>query len=473
MHSLFSSRQGGRKGAGPANPNEKGALVRSRSRSVPASDSRALMPQRKPPSSASSEGSSSSDQPERGIRLEYGGQSVDITYTGRGGKPMNIGSITINTTSRSTTVPINPNLNQRAIAAAPAATPAPAAIMPPPVTAPAPTPAPAPALAPAPAPAPAPTPTPALALAPPPPPPVQPVMIPPPPAPGAYLPAGIEPLILPPPPPPTLVPLASGPMLPFRRGTENDNGMYMDDSRDMMLRNPENLAFDGPPSPYYPERGRYRDNTAPINGPRESSRRRRSASRHRHQVADTNEPRWTKISRDIVARRAIEVIGYEFKEQADSIMVFQVLNEAQIDQLIELSEKIRSGAVRVVRRERSPKHEEGGKEHRHHHRRPSQHRQSKPRPVSIHGYPSGVGPGPGPSANRPPPGKPAIVTPTAPEAPREAPAPPPPKVSQASPRRPVENPDHPGTYIGYSRNPPRSAASSTPYQYSFPICPPV
>lgn len=473
--SLFSSRQGGRRGAaGPANASEKGALVRSRSRSVPASDSRALM-QRKPASSASSEGSSSSDQPERGIRLEYGGQSVDITYTGRGGKPMNIGSITINTTSRSTTVPINPNLNQRAIAPAPTASPAPAAIMPPPATAPveapapAPTPAPAPITAPAPAPTPAPAPAPALAPPPPPPPPVQPVMIPPPPAPGPYLPAGVEPLILPPPPPPTLVPLASGPMLPFRRGTESDNGMYMDDSRDLMFRNQENLAFDGPPSPYYPERGRYRDTTAPINSPRESSRRRRSVSRHRQQPADPNEPRWTKISRDIVARRAIEVAGYEFKEQADSIMVFQVLNEVQIDELIELSEQIRSGAVRVVRRERSPKRVEGGKEHRHHHhRRPSQHRQSKPRPVSIHGYPSGVGPGPGPSANRPPPGKPAIVTPTAPEPPREAPAPQPPKVSQAPPRRPVENPDHPGTYIGYSRNPPRSAASSTPYQYVSP-----
>lgn len=466
--SMFSSRQGGRKGAG-SNTNEKGALVRSRSRSVPASDSRALMPQRKPPSSASSEGSSSSDQPERGIRLEYGGQSVDITYTGRGGKPMNIGSITINTTSRSTTVPINPNVNQRTIAPPPVSTPppAPAAIMPPPATAPAP--APAPALAPAPAPVPAPAPAPAaLALAPQPPP-VQPVMIPPPPAPGPYLPAGVEPLILPPPPPPTLVPLASGAMLPFRRGIENDNGMYTDDSRDMMFRNMENLSFEGPPSPYYPERGRDRDAMAPINGARESSRRRRSVSRHRKSI-DANEPRWTKISRDIVARRAIEVIGYDFKEQADSIMVFQVLDEAQIDELIELSEKIRSGAVRVVRRERSPKHEEGGKErrshHHHHHRHPSHH-QNKPRPVSIHGYPSGVGPGPGPSANRPPPGKPAIVTPTAPEPPREAPAPPPPppKVSQAPPRRPVENPDHPGTYIGYSRNPPRSAASSAPFQY--------
>lgn len=244
--------------------------------------------------------------------------------------------------------------------------------------------------------------------------------------------------------------------------------MYMDDNRELMYHNMETLGLEGPPSPYYPERGRDRDAMPPVNGPRESSRRRRSVSRHRKSTG-ADEPRWTKISRDIVARRAIEVIGYNFKEQADSIMVFQVLDEAQIDQLIELSEKIRSGAVRVVRRERSPK-EDGGKEHRHHHRRPSQHRQSKPRPVSIHGYPSGVGPGPGPSANRPPPGKPAIVTPTAPEPPREAPAPPPPppKVPQA-PRRPLENPDHPGTYIGYTRNPPRSAASSGPFQYVSPF----
>lgn len=461
--SMYSSRPGGRRVASSANANGKGALVRTRSRSMPASESRALMPQRKAPSSESSEGSSvsSENQPERGIRLEYGGQSVDITYTGRGGKPMNIGSITINTTSRSTTIPVSSTNNQRAIAPAPAATPppAPAAIMPPPATAP----APAPATAPAPAPAPAPPPAPQAPAPPPAPPapPVQPVIIPPLPAPGPFIPAGIEPLVLPPPPPPP--PLTPGAMLPLRMGPESD---YDSDPRDPLYRNMENLNFEGPSSPYYQERGRDREVMAPISGQRESSRRRRSISRPRKPI-DANEPRWTKISRDIVARRAIEVIGYDFQEQADSIMVFQVLNEAQIDELIELSERIRSGAVRVIRRERSPKREEGGKEHRHHHRRPSQHRQSKPRPVSIHGYPSGVGPGPGPSANRPPPGKPAIVTPTAPEPPRaEAPAPP--KQSQAPLRRPVENPDQPGTYIGYSRNPPRSAAGSGPYRYAPP-----
>jgi hypothetical protein len=65
--------------------------------------------------------------------------------------------------------------------------------------------------------------------------------------------------------------------------------------------------------------------------------------------------------------------------------------------------------------------------------------------------------------------KPAIVIPTAPDPPpipsetstpgstAEAPGPPPP------PKRPMENPSKPGTYIGYSRNPPRSAAGSGPY----------
>ncbi|KAH8146937.1 uncharacterized protein LAJ45_09017 [Morchella importuna] len=480
-------RPGARKAA---STTEKGALVRARSRSVPASDSRAMIPQPQPqpqppsrgrPSSETS-GSSSDSETEpttsqSNIRIEYDGRTIDINYSGstRGGKPP-IGNITINTTSRSHTLPLNSPINQRAIAAAPSrGTPPPTtqAIMPPPATeAPAPAPAPAP---PAPEAAPAP-PAPAPAPAPPAPPPPS-VMIPPPPQPTPYtLPHGVEPVILPPPPAPGVIPPApgtmgpmQGAMMPIRRHTGSDGGYDDHDYRDRELYRMEALSLDGPNSPYRDDhRGRDRDMGPPMGGPRPHSRRRRSVSRTRK--PDGTEHRWTKISRDIVARRAVEVIGYDFKEQSDSIMVFQVLDETQIDELIELSNRIRNGEVRVIRRERSTTR--GGdddKEHRHRRRHSSQHRHShKSRPNSIHGFPS-PGPGPGPSANRPPPGKPALVSPPAvppaPEPPQvEAPAPPPVRQpSSAGGRRLQENPEQSGTYIGYTRNPPRSTQASGPY----------
>ncbi|PWW78880.1 hypothetical protein C7212DRAFT_341497 [Tuber magnatum] len=208
--------------------------------------------------------------------------------------------------------------------------------------------------------------------------------------------------------------------------------------------------------PRYDDRGRDRE-IMPFGGMRALSRRRRSQSRGRKPADD--ELRWTKISRDIVARRAVEVKGYDFEEQPDSIVVFRVLNESEIDDLIDLSERIRSGEVRVIRRD------DLGKEHKRHRRRHSQRRQSsRSRPVSMHGYP--VTGGPGPSANRPPPAKPAIVIPAPDPPPAEAPAPPlqqSVEPSGARGGRPTEDPNKPGTYIGYSRNPPRSAVDSGPY----------
>lgn len=232
-------------------------------------------------------------------------------------------------------------------------------------------------------------------------------------------------------------------------------GIYGDDERGMrdhMFRGMEALALE----PRYDDRGRGRE-IMPPGGMRALSRRRRSQSRSRKSADD--ELRWTKISRDIVARRAVEVKGYDFEEQPDSIVVFQVLNEDEIDELIDLSERIRSGEVRVIRRDDS------GREHKRHRRRHSQRRQrSHSRSQSMHGYPSTGGPGP--SANRPPPAKPAIVIPAPDPPPTEAPAPPPqPLVEPSGARggRPTEDPNRPGTYIGYSRNPPRSAAGSGPY----------
>ncbi|KAI5843354.1 hypothetical protein DFP73DRAFT_479138 [Morchella snyderi] len=466
-------RPGARKAA---STTEKGALVRARSQSVPASDSRAMIPQPQSRHNSESESSSESETEQTNqsqIRIEYDGRTIDINYSGtRGGKPP-IGNITINTTSRSHTLPLNSPINQRAIAAAPSrGTPPPTtqAIMPPPATeAPAPAPAPAP---PAPETAPAPPP-PAPAPAPPA------VMIPAPPQPSPYtLPHGVEPVILPP-PPGAMMPMQGammpmqGAMMPIRRHTGSDGGYDDHDyhDRDRDLYRMEALSLEGPNSPYRDDpRGRDHDMGAPMGAPRPHSRRRRSVSRTRKST-DGTEHRWTKISRDIVARRAVEVIGYEFKEQSDSIMVFQVLNEAQIDELIDLSNRIRNGEVRVIRRERSTTRGDDDKEHRHHRRRSSQHRHShKSRPNSIHGFPS-ANPGPGPSANRPPPGKPALVSPPAvppaPEPPQaEAPAPPLMRQPSTAGRGGLrENPEQSGTYIGYTRNPPRSTQGSGPYQY--------
>jgi len=448
-HHTYDPRSGGRRmvSSGIAGSNV-GALVRSRSRSAPP-ESRAMIPQHPPASesdgSSSSSSSGTAPQPGTGIRLEYAGNSVDITYTGSGGKPVSIGSITINTTARTTAIPIPPAT--QAITAPPMQ-----AITAPPSTQ-------APAALPAP-------------------PPVQPVMIPPPPALAAVPPPGIEPLMLPPPPPPAPAPPPGsmpgpmpgsmpGPMPGSMPGPmpgsmpghmpRQDMGNYGDDERGMrdhMFRNMEALALE----PRYDDRGRGRE-IMPLVGMRALSRRRRSQSRSRKPADD--ELRWTKISRDIVARRAVEVKGYDFEEQPDSIVVFQVLNEEAIDELIDLSERIRSGELRVIRRDDS------SREHKRHRRRHSQRRpRSHSRSQSVHGYPSTGGPGP--SANRPPPAKPAIVIPAPEPPPTEAPAPPlQPLIEPSGARggRPTEDPNKPGTYIGYSRNPPRSAAGSGPYQY--------
>ncbi|CUS14683.1 unnamed protein product [Tuber aestivum] len=429
---MYDQRPGGRRpaGSGIAGPNA-GALVRSRSRSAPP-ESRAMIPQHAPFSESDGGSSSSSSstvpQPGTGIRLEYAGNSVDITYTGSGGKPVSIGSITINTTARTTAIPINPAT--QAITA-----PQMQAITAPPS-------APAPAALPAP-----------------PPPPVQPVFIPPPPAPVAVPPPGIEPLILPPPPAP-MIPASMPASVPVSMPVSmprQDMGTYGGDERGMrdhMFHSMDALALE----PRYDDRGRDRE-IVPLRGVRALSRRRRSQSRGRKPADD--ELRWTKISRDIVARRAVEVRGYDFEEQPDSIVVFRVLNEDEIDDLIGLSERIRKGEIRVIRRDRR---DDSGKERDHRRRRPHPRQRSHSRPQSVHGYP--ISGGPGPSANRPPPAKPALVIP-APDPPQaEAPAPPPQPSAESSGARggrPTEDPNKPGTYIGYSRNPPRSAADSGPY----------
>jgi len=176
-----------------------------------------------------------------------------------------------------------------------------------------------------------------------------------------------------------------------------------------------------------------------------------------------------------VSKRAVLVRGYDFEEEPNAIIVLRVLDEEEIDDLVDLSERIRDGKVEI-RRQRKPSVSSSGggggasAAGNSIARRRSTSRR-RPRPMSIHGYP-GVPLGPGPSKERPPPGKPAIVhahrglpeapAPPPPEREREqgmmemarAPAPPPVTVQQTKGLR--ENPDVPGTYVGYTRRPPRS-----------------
>ncbi|KAL7267926.1 hypothetical protein RUND412_009471 [Rhizina undulata] len=434
--------------AGTGPPGNSSALIRPRSRSVSRSrksTSGAMVPHRKDDA-----------KPPGGIRLEYGGNSFDITYTDAGGKPLSIGSITINTTSRTTAVPISgPSSSSTAAIMVP---PPSNAIAAPPSNAIAAPPSNAIAALPAP---PAPAETQRTGVAP--------VVVPaiPPPQAPTLPPPGIAPVLLPPPPPPP--PMALPPIGPI--------AMPVDPARESLYRSMANMAIeDRPPSDDYMGHTFHSPLGSPLGQPhgspmsldergREFERgqlgpmvRRRSRSAG---ASHDPEPRWTKISRDIVARRAVEVFGYNFEEHSDSIIIFQVLNEAEIDDLIDLSERIRNGEIRVIRREREPE-PRPAKSTTSSHRRRSKHR----RPLSIHG-PSA---GPGPSANRPPPNKPAIVQnsnsgpapPPAPELPTTPPimdAPAPPPQAPAAPKGSslTENPGLPGTYVGYVRKPPPSS----------------
>jgi len=155
------------------------------------------------------------------------------------------------------------------------------------------------------------------------------------------------------------------------------------------------------------------------------------------------------------------VRGFDFEEVTNAIIIYRVLNEDEIDDLVDLSERIRSGKVEVVRREpprRKPSNSSS--------RRSRSRGARKERPMSIHGYPGPLGPGP--SKERPPPMKPAIVQrpPEAPAAPQELdmdmmargppPPPPPPPVTVQQTKGGLRQGEVPGTYVGYRMNPKRS-----------------
>lgn len=392
-------------------PVMSGALVRSRSRSNsqgPSSSAGALVRRRSddeesPPRPAPNNGT---------IRLEYGGQAIDIAYTGSNGKPL-VGNITINTTARTVSIPERTEQ------------PAPPAIAPPPQQ---------------------------LALPAPPPP---------------QIPAGVTPVMLPAPPPPGGLPTQQAlPAPPSRRlarserdGDDTDYS-HSPSGRDL-YQSFSNMQLESAPHNQRPAilqepptRGRQMPPAGPP-APRTQSRPRAPSN------PAPEDPLWTKISRDIVSKRAVRVRGYEFEEVPGAIIIYRVLGEDEIDDLVDLTERIRTGQVEIVRRERKPSVSSSASRRRSTSRR-------RPRPLSIHGYPTGPL-GPGPSKERPPPGKPAIVHTN--RGMPEAPAPPPPAEEEMAraPAPPVtvtqtkgglrENPERPGTYVGYTRKPPRQGTA--------------
>ncbi|KAF8540157.1 hypothetical protein BDD12DRAFT_46990 [Trichophaea hybrida] len=428
--------------SGPVVPtNMSGALVRSRSRSEsqgPSSSGGALVRRR------AEEDEESAPPSDGTIRLEYAGQAIDIKYTGTNGRPM-VGNITINTTARTVSVPEPQS--------------APPQLQPPPLA----------------------------------------------------LPPNVQPVILPAPPPPGGHPQQQAlPAPPPRRGPRSERDSddtdcshsppgrrdpHRDAHRDELYQSMANLQIEGPPPQHFqppqhqqhrqhqqhqqhPQHPQHQQNRAPMHhergrapapapgpAPRAPSAPPSARSRSRGPSASAPEdPLWTKISRDIVSKRAVLVRGFDFEEVPNAIIIYRVLNEDEIDDLVDLSERIRSGKVEVVRRD-PPRRKPSNSSSRRSRSRPAR----RERPMSIHGYPGPAGPlGPGPSKERPPPMKPAIVQrpPEAPAAPQEldmgmarGPPPPPPPVTvqqtKGGMRDGLREGEIPGTYVGYRMNPKR------------------
>ncbi|KAJ5304130.1 uncharacterized protein N7443_003790 [Penicillium atrosanguineum] len=59
--------------------------------------------------------------------------------------------------------------------------------------------------------------------------------------------------------------------------------------------------------------------------------------------------RWTEITKDLVVREAIERLGYEFEETRTFYYVFSYLKPGDIDEIVELSDEIRSARRRRIR----------------------------------------------------------------------------------------------------------------------------
>ncbi|KAJ5908511.1 hypothetical protein N7495_001193 [Penicillium taxi] len=79
-----------------------------------------------------------------------------------------------------------------------------------------------------------------------------------------------------------------------------------------------------------------------------------------HIAAKVSEPRnecWTEITKSLVVREAIERLGYEFEETRLYYYIFSFLQPADIDEIVELSDRIRRSRRRLIKeiqREREP-----------------------------------------------------------------------------------------------------------------------
>ncbi|KAF8429096.1 hypothetical protein EV426DRAFT_702888 [Tirmania nivea] len=236
-------------------------------------------------------------------------------------------------------------------------------------------------------------------------------------------------------------------------------------------------------------------------GDRGDTRRRRSVSRpagERRRAGSAGpvegkKPRWTRISREIISERAVMEMGYDFKPLPDAITIFKVLTRDEIDDLVDLSRKIRegrkpSGRGDRDRRDRGDRDDRDGERDRHRddrrdrddrdrdRDRDPQDRRERRHRDSWHGgkshgvhqghiaMPMAGAPHPPPApAPAPPPPPPGSVH-GGPPPPPPAPAPPqfhaPPMTGQPMTGPPmagglVVNPNEPGTFLKYRRNPPK------------------
>ncbi|OQD74328.1 hypothetical protein PENDEC_c011G03455 [Penicillium decumbens] len=64
---------------------------------------------------------------------------------------------------------------------------------------------------------------------------------------------------------------------------------------------------------------------------------------------DQRDERWTEITKDLVVREAIERLGYEYEETRTFYYIFSYLEPEDIDEIVELSDRIRSARRRRIR----------------------------------------------------------------------------------------------------------------------------
>ena len=228
-------------------------------------------------------------------------------------------------------------------------------------------------------------------------------------------------------------------------------------------------------------------------------RRRRSVSRppgERRRAGSAGpvegqQPTWTRISTEIVSVRAVIKSGYDFKPGPGVVTIFKVLTRDEIDDLVDLSRKIREGRKPSGRGDRDRRDRDDRDRERDRHRDDrrdkderdrDRDRDPRDRPERRHrdswhgGKPHGGHPGhiempmvphpgmmsapaPAPAPAPPPPPPPGSVHGGQPPPP-PAPAPPPfhapPMTGPLMAGGLVANPNEPGTFLQYRRNPPKA-----------------